>query len=325
MGLNTRINILIAVLALSLAMRVIENRNVKYNYLYQGSLNLNHHTISDNRDKNAGIIILGDSSVAGNNVPQRTTTADYLADYLENIVRNGRNTSVYNLGSMEQSLIESMIYLQMAAQYAPKLALIGINARTFPEIPKGRQVAANNTELLGKYMDSKLFLELKAEVSRKFNVISFLTDPFEGQPPPYAQLYYHNLVRSIRYLMFGNLYSKSIKATLPDRISHLANDHPISILYLEAFLKLSKELNIKPIFYFTPIHEIPEVYPIEEYEKYKNSIKYYLAKENVRIFDFDNLLPSNNQYFIDFIHMTPLGNQELARVLAKGIRDNDYI
>jgi hypothetical protein len=311
-----KIILLLSTLILSVGYRYYEVKNTKQNYLYMGSLGLSKHLIAKSDPSEKKVIILGNSPVSGNNIPRNTTTTDYL-----NLLEGDK--TFYNLASMEQSIVESMVYMNQAAVYKPELVLVGINARTFPNHIGGKELFQYNDEFLKESLNKLEYEKLEKEINLKRNVFSFITKAFSGKTPSSFQLEFQTFFNKLRTQFYGDLYNRSIYGKLSDSIDHLQKSDSSALIYLESFIKLANKLNIRPIFYFVPIHDLEKIYPIEEYRKYKKLITDFVISKKVLIFDYDNALSSNHHNYIDFIHRTAKGNREMAKLLKRDLVEND--
>ena len=124
------------------------------------------------------------------------------------------------------------------------------------------------------------------------------------------------ILRLVRNYIF-NIEPTSVRRVIPQRYSD-------NFQSLEEIIKSAKFLNIELLVYIPPLRNDEKIpYDPLEYQKFKSSVKELLIKNDIRIHDFDNLIPSDYWGFknfgkkqdLDFMHFQGEGHNILANAI----------
>lgn len=297
------------VLAISLVVRFLQLGTVRYNYFYMNALNFSGHEI-ETAEPGKGIVLLGNSAVAGNNVPLGSTIADHLNRQL--------NDRAYNLGNFEQSLLETALYLDLAARFSPPLVVVGVNPASFNG-GGAEDLTIAYEDRLPSILPHGLADKVRRENHAKNDPFPRLKKNLPTTIPSPLQLVFQDKVHRLRTSLLGSLYSASIDP------SRMPNFDGIPLAHLDATIAAARRMKSVPVIFFSPIHEKERIYPREAYARYKARVSSHLQALGVVTFDYDDLLPSSHDYFIDFIHPTEKGNGIIAEKLLEDLRSHDLL
>lgn len=291
-----------------LFQRRMANNSAPANYLYMNATDLQGHLLIAERDKTyERIIFLGSSAVAGSNIPRASTTSDYLNRRLSPPYKS------YNLATLQASLLESLVYLEMAIAIRPALVVLGIEPGAFPRFSSS-PVLWRNGAFIKKLMGEEMAKAIENERIMKLDSLIFET---QNRPPDYY-LSYLELIEGLKNSFFGPVFNVNLYGQKGQSLSHvLQTDNPL-INLLKKLSEHMKERKIKLVVYLEPIFR-PEVTYGPGFENYLRQVKKILNDQEIPFFDYTNLVPPVHDYFSDFIHMTPAGNQLVANTLAKDL------
>jgi hypothetical protein len=282
------------------------------NYLSYKSINLNNHLISNYKTEKKTALILGSSSAAGSNLIRNSTLADFLNNY-------NLDYYFYNLGSLEGTLIDSMIFLDQAVQIKkPDLVLIGLNPGMF-ELNYGSFVPIANIEILKKFLTSKEIAEIKSAKNKKLytkQTIDFVATT--TIPYPYIlnlKEYFSNL----SILTFGSIYNNSVERQEPKNLDFLKN--PNWLLNLKSILNYCKEKEIPVFLYLEPILKFEEYYRKDDWDIFEKQLTYFIKENKTKDYNFVRSIPNDAEHFIDYQHLTPSGYKFLANKIEAKIRE----
>lgn len=283
---------------------------LKPNYLYIGSLNLDQHAISNPiKSDQTKIIFLGSSAVAGSNIPPRTTTSDYFE-------AESNRIKSYNLATMEATLLDSLVYFEQSLKYSPKVAFLGLNPGSFPLLPSNRLIW-NNREFSKKFLSKKLIEAIDHNRLKKADFKYFIDKKRPKSLPSLILLEYKTALFHARNKLFGPVFSHLLFGAAGQSLDHVLDPKNELVGVLGKIGEHFKKKGVRLIIYLEPITFPHRVYGEKSFERYLSLMKEVLTNQGIEFYDYTNLLPNTNIYFSDFIHLTPEGNQLVAKNLFK--------
>jgi hypothetical protein len=316
---DKRASLLLAILGLILAGWIVfayaEGHAAKQNFLFKGSVDLRHHIISEGVPPGErAVLMLGSSTVSGNNIPPATT----ISDYYNRIVIGQRS---YDLGLMEANIVDSLILLHLAQKKVrPAVVIYGMNPSNFRSLPGGPLIWSHPDEVR-----SLLPPEIAAIIERDRAVKQDFSLPLNrlfGKPPPLsAQTHIFTWQWELRLAVYGPLYDKAIDSLgLRDATVRevLQSGQPMMDL-LGTMKRLAAKTDSPFVAYFEPM-QMPSD-GNGPFAEYKKALRDALARAGVPALDYSHLLPENPNYFVDYLHLTPRGNQRVAQELATTLKD----
>src|SRR5262249_17423886 len=96
---------------------------------------------------------------------------------------------------------------------------------------------------------------------------------------------------------------------------------------LQALISDMKRQNIPLLAYIAPVRsDVPSLYDQTEYQTWKAQVSAMLQREQVRLLNFESLVPgqywgTTNGDWIDFMHFQGHGHELLAQALAEPVRE----
>lgn len=292
------------------------SQNFKINYLNYRAVGLNHHVISDKSfNPQKTMLMLGSSSLAGSNVPLHSTVTDFLN-------RKSSNAYFYNLGMLEGTLIDSYVFLKLALiERKPHVLVLGLNPDMF--IDNYESVAlASNYSLVENDFDKNFRSEASETFQNKLyfkfvlNLLGERTIPFQIILNLKHQFYFW------QKKCYGYTYDSHVKEQGP-RDMPFQIENPDWINRLDLFVAFAAKNNIKMLAYIEPTLRVHEFYKDHLYLKFKLELSNYFKKNKIKLEDFDQVIPNRPDYFIDYVHLTPKGNELLAEAIRKKLLDEE--
>lgn len=292
-----------------------DNLNIRQNYLYLGQSSLEKHEISYVDPSANKIIFLGSSAVAGSNIPQHTTSVDFFNKFLKNYY-------AYNLAALECSSLESLILLKLTEERQPQIVVMGLNPGSFPSHLPGGNLLWNNFSLLTDFLTSyeKAAIEkdkaIKSDLFQKFGI------GMSKILPTQHHINIQTFLFDLRFKIFGNVFNTNLLGKNGQSSVSAFNTNTMYYRAIAYIKELSVKKNFKFYIYLEPIYKANEVYGEQDFATYIKTVKEYLKQFNVEFFDYTNLNPSTHDFFYDFIHMTPQGNERVAKQLYQDLGGN---
>lgn len=289
----------------------IQTSGVRQNYLFKGSVDLRNHVISDGvpLGKRA-IVMLGSSTVSGNNIPPATT----ISDYYNRLVPRDKS---YNLGVMEASVVDSLIWLNLAQKKVrPAIVFYGMNPSDFRTDP-GSPLIWSHSQEVRTLLPENIARSVERDRWNKRDLSVPVTQLFGKPPLTSVQTSIFTWQWKLRRWTYGPLYDKAIDSLeRRDGTVEAVADSDGQMMDLVACMKaLAAQTHGELIAYLEPM-QVPDG-PGTAFDRYKNTLTSKLSATHVRFLDFGHLLPNTAEYFVDYIHLTPEGNKRVAEELAK--------
>lgn len=283
-------------------------KNIHPNYLYIDALNLKSHKIEKSSNfQGKKIVFLGSSGVSGSNIPEQSTISDYMNMALP------KSITSYNLGVLQGTLTESLIYLKQSIEYKPSVAIIGISPGTVPGY-WASVTSFSNLDLIEDDITPSYYNYLKKEKQRKMYLDVHIQKYWQKTPPQENYIKYKSFINNLKYQMYGPLISKDFYGSKQQDITNLISDQNPQINIIDSIMNVCRQNNIKVVFYLEPIFEPYKVYG-DAFSEYVNNLKKYISERGIQLFDYTNFIPFKREFFIDYTHLKPLGNKMLAEKL----------
>lgn len=315
---EARATLFLALLIISIPLYILvvtyEASHRTENYLPQGSLDLKKHRISHQRltDRNQ-VFFLGSSAVSGINIPPETTISDYFH-------KIDSQYQSFNLATMQASVIESTIYYLLGLKYTkPSFVIYGVNPDNFPSAPGSPVIWYHRQMIEGVFSKSLLELIDKERIKRAdFSTpLTLLLLQISKTSISTPILVFRN---HLRYQIFGPLLEKSLFRLNANYLSEALLSDNLAVQALNNFHQLCKKNGTPLILYFEPILHSEVAFGPGNYKKFREIISYKLNEFGIPYFDYTYLLPQDHRFFIDYIHLTPKGNQRVAQQLASDLK-----
>lgn len=278
------------------------------NYLYQGSVNLNQHAITKSSQSEPSVLFLGSSAVSGSNFPKQSTTPDYFQKLVPQY-------SVYNLGVLQATILESYTYFLLALNHTkPKLVILGIDPDLFPQEISGTRVLCHNKALLDGFFPIDLKQKILNECEKKLFLIEDLFKSDQVSIPGPFHIWYRTFLNDIRHEVFGPVMSAHV---IGNRMTK-AEQVPIQldkIELLSEIKKMTEQSGGKFVVFLEPQLEVDKIYGQQNFILYKEFITKKFMEYGILGFDYVDLFPNTAENFMDYIHLTPQAYEKLATKL----------
>lgn len=299
-----------------LIMYILNNylgKNETSSYLYMGSTNFDHHDIKKSDLNSKKIIFLGSSSVSGSNIPRNSTISDYYNQI-------SSESYSYNLGVLQGTILDSLIYLKMALIFRPTVVVLGVNPSSFPRVLSGPLVWSH-TKIVSEYIPDDLNQIIEFDKNKKADLSYYLRNFLPPKNiPSNSLLVFREKIEALRDTFFGNVYEKKFLGAEGQFINEVLASDNLSIYLIRAIGDLCKKNNIKLFVYLEPIWNPNDVYGESDFQKYKNKITNLLNDEKIAFFDYTNLISSDNANFMDFIHLRPASYKKIAAKIYEDVK-----
>ena len=66
------------------------------------------------------------------------------------------------------------------------------------------------------------------------------------------------------------------------------------------------------------------VYSMGSFQKYSADLKSWALAQGISLLDLVNLVPSTNEYFVDYIHLKPKGNHLVALKINEWLLEQEH-
>jgi hypothetical protein len=292
----------IFILAMAVGLQVLMvsfSKKKHSNYLFIGQMNFDHHLLANDLTTKKKIFFLGSSAVAGNNIPDETTLADYFNQLMPQY-------KAYNLATMQANLLDANVILNYFKTKNPKVAVLGIDPSVFWNDQSSLlskvhsdYIEPENIHLLN--LDSKLLFDEKLKMK-------FHRDP---TPPTNFQIWWKSNLFLAREKFWGPLFNKKIFGKEQLILEKINSESNLAWGLIDNFIKLARANGITPVIFLGPI--LSSTYPNESFEIFKNRMSAKSLQLNFTYLNYSDLLSPTHDNFLDFVHLTPKGNNLLAQ------------
>ncbi|MBK25577.1 MAG: hypothetical protein CME70_16390 [Halobacteriovorax sp.] len=276
-------------------------------YLYTGATNLSQHLVSKT-DLKEKIIFLGNSSVAGSNIPKMNNISDQLNQHLTNY-------QSYNLGVLGASTTALLTLFKLSLKYNPKVLIIGINPGLFANNESGF-LEWNNLELLKSSLPKDHIEQIQKQKDNKKLFSFFTSDSMKVAYPPVELLELKSAIFNLKEKIYGPTMSTDIYGKKGVSILDIKTQAKQSFSVLKSLITEAKENKIVVLAYFDPIYKSDTSFNKKDFEEFKLSVKEELVPLEVNFFDYTNSLESNSENFLDYIHLNPAGNRRMGKIIS---------
>jgi hypothetical protein len=275
--------------------------NHPYNYLHNTYHYFDIHKYGKDKSEEK-YVLLGSSAASGNNIPANTTIVDYINLH--------GNRAFYNFGLMEARVMDSVAILKMIEDTPPKAVVYGINMGNF--IASTGRLGTKYIELIKDFLPPSEVERARKENLKKFNFLESQEMARMSVPGPLT-IQTNTLFDQLKRAIFGSTYNKNFYALKgkssfdPTQTKFLLE---IMIDYVEKIQKA------KIYFYFEPI-----VFQNDEdrdiNQRFFSFVKNILDQRRIKYLDLSQLFEKKSEYFIDFIHLQPKGNEIVAKKIIR--------
>jgi len=282
-----------------------------HSYLYTGATNLNQHLISKATQKKK-LVFLGNSSVAGSNIPAMNNISDQLNQYLVNY-------QSFNLGVLGASTTALLTLFKLSLKYNPKVIIIGVNPGLFANNESGF-LEWNNLELLKSSLPITHIQQIQKQKENKKLFSFFASDSKRIAYPPKELLALKSGIFKLSEKIYGPTMSTDIYGKKGVSILDINTQAKQSFSVLKSLITEAREKKIMVFAYFDPIYKSETSFNIKEFEKFKQNVKEELIPLDVNLFDYTNILESNSENFLDYIHLNPAGNRRMGKIISSDLK-----
>ncbi len=282
-----------------------------HTYLYSGSTNLRQHIISKTSSK-PKLVFLGNSSVAGSNIPQMNNISEQLNEYL-------KNYHSYNLGVLGASTTALLTLLELSLPHNPKALVIGINPGLLANNESG-PLEWNNLELIRPFLSPTHFQKIMNQKASKNIFTIFEQKKHRVAYPPNELIELKSYIFKLKSKIYGPTMSTDIYGKKGTQVTDIDTNGKQSFEVLKTIIARARENNIQVITYFDPIYKSESTFDQNNFKKFKKKIREELAPFDVILLDYTDKLKSNSSNFLDYIHLNPMGNKNISKVLARDLK-----
>lgn len=280
------------------------------------------------------VVIVGDSSVWGTLLKPEETLAGQLNQ--DNLNACGKNVRAYNLGYPTISLTKDVMLLSYAMKYKPDLVLWMTTLEAFPlDKQTSTPLVANNEEKV-RELASNYGLRVEAD-DPNFVKRSFWGKTFIGDRRAWADFF--------RLQLYGVMWSATgIDQVYPSDYEKAQTDleanasfHGLTSPLKEDDLAINALETGFRVAGDTPMIWVNEpmlissgansdirynfFYPRWAYDDYREMMTSLSRQHNWKYIDLWNIVPAN-QFTNSAIHLTPAGENMLAKTLAPYVLEN---
>lgn len=309
--------VLVAILfTTSLILNKNYSRTHARNFLTYKSIDLSLHLISNHQTTRKKAVLLGSSSVAGNNIHKNSSLADFLNVGQEDYF-------FYNLGSLEGTLLDSMVFLDQAESKTKiDLAVIGLSPDMFT-FNSSSLVPIANIEILKKFLPPDQIEKIEEEKQRKFYFKPVIDFVAEETIPYKFILDLKARMNNVAKHLYGPFYD-----------AHVSNDKMLSMNFIkdERWLKNLKSLveycrshHIAVVFYLEPNLKVDQYFANAELEVYINRLNDFFEANKLPAYNLMQSLANTPEFFVDYQHLTPMGYKNLALNIRRKLEEGAHL
>lgn len=276
-----------------------------HNYLYTGVTNLTQHSIS-HEPETRKILMLGNSTIAGSNIPAHNHLAHQLNKKL-------KNHKAYNLGSFGTSTSTVLSFFNLALQHNPEVLVMGINSSLMKTI-QSNPISRANIEIIKDDIPGDLYNTIVKDKERKNEFFPKTV----SYPPPFV-INYKTWLHNLREKIYGPTSSTAFFGKGGVLSHSIYSEGALGFSIFKTIISKAKEKGIKVFTYIDPHYRFPEPYQRDAFNQFKKEVILELSKLGVSTIDYSKVLESTSENYLDFIHLNPKGNERFAKILLKDL------